>query len=65
MKKSMSIMSWVDMTDGHEYRVGDPFPHDGREIPDERLGELASEKNQIGSPVIIVKEVEEPKKKAK
>ena len=58
-------MTWLDLTDGHEYRAGDVFPHDEREIPDERIEELASDKNQIGSPVISVEEVEEPKKKAK
>lgn len=56
-------MTWVDQTDGHEYREGDPFPHDGREIDDARLNELASAGNQIGIPVITVEEVEEPKKK--
>ena len=55
----------MDLTDGHEYRAGDAFPHDGRAIPDERLTELASSENQTGIPVIFVEEVEEPKKKTK
>lgn len=62
--KAISLMAWVDLDDGHEYRADEPFPHDGREIPDDRLDELASDKNQIGKPVIMV-EAEEPKKKAK
>ena len=65
MKKALSLMTWVDVTDGHEYREGDPFPHDGREITEERLDELQTEENMIGSPVIVFKEVEEPKKKKK
>ena len=65
MKKAISLGNWVDMTDEHEYREGEPFPHDGRAIPEERMTDLASEKNQIGIPVIFVEEVEEPKKKAK
>ena len=65
MKKAVCLMTWVDVTDGHEYRGGDPFPHDGREIKDERLDELASAENMIGTPVINVTEVEEPKKKTK
>ena len=65
MKRAFSLASWVDVTDSHEYRPGDAFPHDGREIKDERMDELASSENMTGSPVIIVTEVEEPKKKAK
>ena len=65
MKKAISLMTWVDVTDNHEYKAGDPFPHDGREIQDERLDELSSAENMIGKPVIHVVEVEEPKKKAK
>ena len=53
------------MTDGHEYREGEPYPHDGREIPGERLEELASDRNQTGLPVISMVEVEEKPKKAK
>lgn len=61
--KAISLMNWVDMEDGHEYREGDPFPHDGREIPAERLEKLTTEKNQIGSPVVFVEADEKPKKK--
>ena len=59
--KAISLITWVDMTDEHEYREGDAFPHDGREIPKERLDELQCAMNQIGKPVIQM--VEEPKKK--
>ena len=58
--KATSIITWVDLTDGHEYRTGDPFPHDGREIPGKRLAEIEA------AGMIRVEEadeVEEPKKK--
>lgn len=64
MKKAISLMAWVDVTDGHEYREGEEFPHDGREIDEERIDELASPENMTGTPVITLVEVaEEPKKK--
>lgn len=59
MKKAISLISWVDMTDGHEYRTGEEFPHDGREIPDKRLAEVEA------AGMIRTAEVEEPKKKDK
>ena len=40
MRKGYSLSTWVDVTDGHEYSAGDSFPHDGRPIPDERIGEV-------------------------
>ena len=57
MKKGISRGTWVDLTDGHEYHEGEAFPHDGREIPDERWGVLDE------AAVVIVTEVEKPKKK--
>ena len=57
--KAVSLTTWVDVTDGHEYREGDPFPFDGREIEDARLDELASADNMTGTPVISV--TEDPK----
>lgn len=65
MKKYISLITWVDLEDGHEYLPGEEFPHDGREIPEERINELSSTENAIGIPVIKVEEVEEPKKKTK
>ena len=59
MKKCISRGTWVDLTDLHEYRENEAFPHDGRNIPDERLKEIES------AGFISVEEVEEPKKKAK
>ena len=60
-----SLITWVDIEDGHEYHEGEPFPHDGREIPEERIKGLATAENQIGRPVIIVDKVEKPGKKNK
>ena len=67
MRKGFSLSTWVDVTDGHEYSAGDSFPHDGRPIPDERIEELATDRNQTGSPVIIVDDVpgKKPVKKDK
>lgn len=59
MKKGISRGTWVDLTDGHEYRTEEVFPHDGREIPDKRWEELEK------AEVVSVTEVEEPKKKTK
>lgn len=59
MKKAISLGTWVDLTDLHEYREDEAFPYDGRNIPDERLEEIES------AGFIRVEEVEEPKKKAK
>ena len=62
---AISLMTWVDVNDGHEYREGESFPHDGREIPEDRLEELSTGKKQIGIPVISVVEVEDKPKKNK
>ena len=62
MKKGISLMTWVDQKDGHEYHEGEAFPHDGRQIPEDRINELSTADNQIGRPVILVKDEEKPKK---
>ena len=41
-----------DLTDGHLYEASDVFPHDGREIPAERLNALLTGKNLAGKPLI-------------
>lgn len=61
--KAVSLGTWVDMTDGYEYRDGEAFPHDGREIPEKRLKELSTADNNTGTPVISI--IEEPSKKTK
>ena len=55
-----SLVTWVDLEDGHQYNSGDVFPHDGREIPDDRLDALSTALNDMGKPVI---QIEEPKEK--
>ena len=65
MKRYISRATWVDLTDGHAYRDGDPFPHDGRAIPDERLESLSGPENDTGTPLITAVEVPEKKPKEK
>lgn len=67
------IERFRDLTDGHLYEAGDPFPHDGRDLPADRLSALASGKNGAGraliapedEPEAIEKTQEEPKKPAR
>lgn len=64
--KYESTAVWRDLTDGHLYAIGDAFPHDGREISEERIAELLSTQNKAGFAVIkavAVKDEEEPVKK--
>jgi len=58
-----SLITWVDQTDGHEYHEGETFPHDGKEIPEERIKELSTADNQIGRPVIAVEAEKATRKK--
>lgn len=70
--KYVSTAYWRDLEDGHLYDVGGEFPHDGREISEERLADLMSPQNKAGFAVIKAVEVpnegkpvekaEEPKK---
>lgn len=59
--KATSLMTWVDLEDGHEYHPGESFPHDGREISEDRIDALTTALNSLGKPVVEV--VEEPKEK--
>ena len=65
MKKLISLRTWVDQTDGHEYMTDDAFPHDGREIPEKRLKELSGPENAAGMPMIMEVEVPDEKPKGK
>ena len=42
----ISLRQWRDLTDGHLYAPGDPFPHDGRAIAPTRIAELTSNANK-------------------
>ena len=54
----ISTKTWRDLTDGHLYREGEPFPFDGREIPGERLAELESGRNRAGLRLIRAAEAQ-------
>lgn len=55
--KYISTREWRDLTDGHLYRDGEPFPYDGRAIPPERIDSLMSGKNLAG--IALIRPVEE------
>lgn len=67
-----SITTWRDLEDNHLYQNGDVFPHDGREVSDERIAELSGTQNKAGFALICpcatpnretsVEEPAEPKK---
>ena len=63
------IEAFVDLQDNnHLYRVGDEFPHPGKDVSFARIDELASAKNLLGKPLISANEEAvkaEPKKEAK
>ena len=47
------VHKFYDLKDNnHAYSVGDTFPHNGVEVDAERIAELASNKNQLGIPLI-------------
>lgn len=60
-----SIVKWRDLTDGHLYNAGDPFPYDGREIPKERIEELSGKRNMAGFALIEIEpeEAQAPEEK--
>ena len=47
-----SITQWRDLTDGHLYNAGDPYPWDERTIPDERIEQLSTPQNKAGFALI-------------
>lgn len=53
--KYQATRTWRDLTDGHLYREGDPFPFDGREIAPERIAELENARNRAGFVLIQAK----------
>ena len=47
------IKKFTDLQDGnHIYNVGDTYPHDGYTPSEERITELASDKNRQKTPLI-------------
>lgn len=60
------IKFFVDLQDNNQpYNVGDTFPRKGLEVSEERLAELASDKNKQGVPLIELIAETAPKKAAK
>lgn len=69
------IKKFTDLQDGnHVYNVGDVYPREGYTPSEERIAELASDKNKQGTPLIEVpasaevdadEAVEEPKEAEK
>ena len=58
------IKSFTDLQDNnYAYYVGDTFPHNGVEVDDERIAELASDKNRMGVP--LIEEIEEKPKRTR
>jgi hypothetical protein len=50
--KYVCTATWRDLTDSHLYAAGDEFPHDGREIAEDRLASLAGAQNKAGFALI-------------
>ena len=48
MKTFVSATTWRDLTDGHLYHEGEPFPFDGREVAEDRLAALETGRNRAG-----------------
>jgi hypothetical protein len=60
------IKFFVDLQDNNQpYNVGDTFPRKGLNVSEERLAELASNKNKQGVPLIELIASEAPKKAGK
>ena len=57
----ISVADWRDLADNHLYRVGDPYPHDGREIDGDRINALLTGRNKAGF-VLIRETPKEPEK---
>lgn len=53
-----SLTEWRDLEDGHLYRTGDNYPHDGREVSEERIAGLSSKQNGAG--FALIKAAEAP-----
>lgn len=55
--KYISIAMWRDLEDKHLYNSGDKYPHDDREVSEDRIAELSSKQNKAG--FALIKAVEE------
>lgn len=62
-----ALRKWRDLEDNHLYEIGDVYPHDGREISEERIAELSGTQNKAGFALIKAQEIvveEKPVQKA-
>lgn len=65
-----ALIRFRDLTDGHLYEAGEAFPHDGRDVPPERIDVLLSGKNAASQPLIVkveeeVKQIPQARKTAR
>lgn len=60
----ISIGVWRDLTDGHLYHEGEPFPFDGRAVDAQRLAQLQDGSNRAGLRLIRAAEAEAGKNPA-
>jgi hypothetical protein len=58
------VKRFYDLKASHAYSVGDTFPHNGVDVDDERIAELASGNNRLGIP-LIEEIAEKPKRTRK
>lgn len=59
------VKFFVDLQDNNQpYNIGDTYPRKGLKVSEERLAELASDKNKQGVPLIELMASEAPKKTA-
>lgn len=59
MVRLVSACTWRDLSDRHLYHTGDPFPFDGRDVPEDRLTALMSGQNMAGLALIRAVEVQD------
>ena len=52
-----AVRDWRDLEDGHLYQAGDRFPHDGREVSEQRISALRTGQNLAS--LVMIEEVEE------
>lgn len=53
---------FTDREDGHVYRPGDVFPSGKRKVSEDRIAELAGDRNALGKPLILRIETKAKKK---
>lgn len=61
----ISLATWRDLTDGHLYHEGEPFPFDGRVVPEDRIEALENGRNRAGLRLIRADEASDGQPEAK